>query len=89
MPSEGNPTGDCELSVTSFQRHPAAFGAKLVEESRREGVVPDDGECIIDLTMMEDIVSAIAVVIVCGLGNPVDGEADTVFAGDVASRRPL
>ena len=25
MLSEGNPTGDCELSVISFQRHPAAL----------------------------------------------------------------
>ena len=62
---------------------PSGIGAKLVEEGRREGVVPDDGERIVDLTMMEDVVGTVAVVVVSGQRNPVNGKANAVFTGDI------
>jgi len=46
-------------------------------------VVPDDGERIVDLTMMEDVVGTVAVVVVSGQRNPVNGKANAVFTGDI------
>src|SRR5208282_4553150 len=58
--------------------------AKFVEQSRREGVVPDRRKRIIDLRVMEEVVLARRPVKeTVRLWNPVDREGDTIICGDI------
>src|SRR5712672_1269385 len=46
-------------------------------------MIPDCRERVIDLGMMKDVVATIAVEVVFGQGNPINGKADAVFLSDV------
>src|SRR5271163_1385375 len=46
-------------------------------------MIPDCGERLIDLRMVENVVSAVAVVIIFAEGNPVDRKAEAVLCGDI------
>ncbi len=62
---------------------PCGVGTGFVQKARREDMVPDDREGIVDLGVIEEVITVSAVVVGQGRRLPVNRKADVIFAGHV------
>ena len=58
-------------------------GAGFVQEGRRKSVVPDDREGIVDLRVIEELITQSAVKLGVARWNPINREAGMVLAGHI------
>ncbi len=58
-------------------------GAGFVQEARRKGVVPDDRESVVNLRVIEELITQSAVKLGRARWNPINREADMVLAGHI------
>ena len=79
----GQPEGSLRVG-SEFVIAPArSVGASFVQEGRREGMVPDDRKGIVDLRVVEELITQAAVMRGRARGNPVNREAGVVLARHV------
>jgi len=85
----GQAKGGLRIAAKFVVTPPGGIGAGFIQEGRREGVIPDNREGIVNLRVIEEVIAQTAVVVCLGRRHPVNCKAGVILPVTSASRRPL